>query len=539
MNRCLLFLALAAALPLASTPLAAQSSTFRFVELAPLAGDVSSAAFSVNHNGQVAGYSANADGRRTAVIWTIPASGSSTTPSCTLPHLGGGFSEAYSINDHGDVVGLAATATGEPHACLWNRHGVAADLHTLFTSPHAVALAVNNVQDIVGYRLGPNFQPQALVIRNGILENWPTTSMQRATAIDQLRNVVGNGQNSSLNLAYSARSTRAATLPTLTGFPNAEVAAINLLGEKAGTLTSEDASQAVLWKGDRIAPTSLGTLGGKFSRSMGMNQFYSIVGTAQLSDNAQVAANITTNSTGITTATQPPVFNDLDRAFWWNAGRMFNLNILTTLPAQWTLQAATAVNDFNDIVGYATASGNIRGFALIPSRKPSLALRAYASRIGASYPHGVPAEFWLCANIKPTDIRVVVDDVEVSRHSSIPYPISITGMSPGYHTLVIRVTAGTSEVKWTGNFTVLEPPPSNIASSLTLLQSTSQKTESAKSPATTGTSTGFLSRMETWYLQALSLSRPPASGVPMPPPAAAEPETTALPPPSPDSALQP
>lgn len=454
---CSLAAAMLATLALTSG-LVAQTSTFRFVELAPLPGDVSSAAFSINHQSQVVGYSANADGRRTAVLWTIPATGSTTTPSRTLPHLGGGFSEAYSINDHGDVVGLAATAAGEPHACLWNQYGVASDLHTLFSSNHAVALAVNNVRDIVGYRLGANFQPQALVIRNGILENWPLTSMQRATAIDHLRNVVGNGQNTSLNLAYSARSTRAATLPTLAGFPDAEVAAVNLLGEKAGTLTSESASQAVLWRGDRIVPVSLGTLGGTFSRSMGMNQFYSIVGTAQLSSSAQVAANTATTNTGLTTATQPPVFNDLDRAFWWNAGRMYNLNSMTTLPAQWTLQAATAVNDFNEIVGYASAQGNLRAYALVLTRKPTLQLRAYATRPGSTFPYGNPVQFWLCANLKPSSITVKVDGQVVSTHNTIPYPVSITGMEPGFHTIEIRATHGSMEIKWQGDFTVLPPP---------------------------------------------------------------------------------
>jgi probable HAF family extracellular repeat protein len=500
----------------------AQTSTFRFVELAPLPGDTSSAAFSINHQSQVAGYSANADGRRTAVVWTIPAAGASTPPSRTLPHLGGGFSEAYSINDHGDVVGLAATAAGEPHACLWNQHGVAADLHTLFSSNHAVALAVNNVRDIVGYRLGSNFQPQALVIRNGTLENWPLSSMQRATAIDHLRNVVGNGQNTSLNLAYSARTTRAAALPTLAGFPDAEVAALNLLGEKAGTLISESASQAVLWRGDRIAPVSLGTLGGTFSKSMGMNQFYSIVGTAHLSNSAQVAANTATTNTALTTATQPPVFNDLDRAFWWNAGRMFNLNSMTTLPAQWTLQAATAVNDFNEIVGYATAHGQLRAYALVINRKPTLQLRAYPTRAGSSFPHGNPVQFWLCANLKPSSITVKVDGQVVSTHNAIPYPISITGMEPGYHDIEIRASHGSMEFKWQGDFTVLPPPEPPIPSVAASTTSPPSSGTLGTKTTTTLTAPGVLDPL-LLIPSTLGHSAPqPATSASTPPPAASD-----------------
>ncbi|NJK91482.1 MAG: hypothetical protein HC904_06455 [Blastochloris sp.] len=435
-----------------------QTGTFRFVELAPLPGDISSAALSINHKDQIVGYSANADGRRQAVLWVLDATSSVLTPSLILSDLGGGYSEAYDINDLGEVVGQSTTASGQAHACLWNRFGVVSDLHILFKAKSATALALNNTQDIVGYQLNASLQPKALVIRKGRLEKWPETSLRRATAITDLSHVVGNGQTSATDTAYSATASRALALRTLPGYPFAEVQASNIFGEKAGSCSSDDKQQAVLWKGDRINPVSLGTLGGNYSKTLGMNQFQSIVGIAQVSNNTPVTSSTSTNNTGMVASNAAPVFNELDRAFWWFSGRMFDLNKMTVPPANWTLQAATAVNDFRQIVGYGNSSGQLRGFLLTPKRAYSLAITGLFSKTGAYYSNAEPVQIWFHASKKTKDIQVKIDGILHSTYTEIPYPITLQNIPVGYHVIQILAKDPNSTLiaSWNHNFTVYD-----------------------------------------------------------------------------------
>jgi probable HAF family extracellular repeat protein len=75
-------------------------------------GNDGSAAFGINEQSQVAGYSNTTIEQVLAFLWE---DGTMTD----LGTLGGSYSLAFGINDLGQVVGYIQTASGEEHASLW------------------------------------------------------------------------------------------------------------------------------------------------------------------------------------------------------------------------------------------------------------------------------------------------------------------------------------------------------------------------------------------------------------------------------------
>ena len=62
-------------------------------------------------------------------------------------------------------------------------------------------------------------------------------------------------------------------------------------------------------------------------------------------------------------------FGDADRAFVWSEAQGFqDLNDLVAPHPGWTLQAATAINEVGEIVGWAEHNHEDAGFLLIPKR---------------------------------------------------------------------------------------------------------------------------------------------------------------------------
>lgn len=92
-----------------------------------------------------------------------------------LPTLGGAQAAAFGINDNGDVVGWSLTRDGEQHACLWE-NGAPVDLGTL-GGTQARAWAINNAGTIVGESLlaggsGPG-QFKAFIVDGGPMAMLP------------------------------------------------------------------------------------------------------------------------------------------------------------------------------------------------------------------------------------------------------------------------------------------------------------------------------------------------------------------------------
>jgi probable HAF family extracellular repeat protein len=86
----------------------------------------------------------------------------------------------------------------------------------------------------------------------------------------------------------------------------------------------------------------LGTLGGTFSDSAGINNHRHIVGTSTVAGGQQ-------------------------HAYLFSKGKMTDLNELIPASSGWTLIAATGINDAGEVVGNGTINGHAHAFLLTPS----------------------------------------------------------------------------------------------------------------------------------------------------------------------------
>ena len=168
-----------------------------YIELRPLSGDTNSAAFGINLNGTVVGYSSGPDGNR-AVIWN-PAVRSA------LPALSGtNGSRALEINNRGDVVGVSETPSG-PRATLWIApRGTAQDLGTLPGHGVSEALSISESGDVVGS--SGNLQQRRAVLwaQGGAIRNlgpFPGGAASRALGVSNGQ-VVGTSETSSGRHAF-------------------------------------------------------------------------------------------------------------------------------------------------------------------------------------------------------------------------------------------------------------------------------------------------------------------------------------------------
>jgi len=312
--------------------------------------------------------------------------------------LGGDSSEAAALNGLGDVVGVAATPAGARHAFL-RRGGDMIDLGTLPGGSASYATAINDRGDVAGYgginAYGPEFREvvQGFVWRNGEMrpvgalycpctfnvrygsssafavsdagwvvgesqtnrQTWtgafvwqdgamrgldfgrPPTGNVRAYAINDIHEVTGDA----LDRAFILRDGVSRDLGVLPGFVASSGRAVNNKGQVAGVSTSSaGTTRAFLW--DLGTMRDLGALpGDASSEARGMNDLSVVVGrsgSADLSDS---------------------------RAVLWQGGAPLDLNQVVRAP-NWTLSAATGINNLGQIVGFGVHDGSVRGFLLTP-----------------------------------------------------------------------------------------------------------------------------------------------------------------------------
>jgi probable HAF family extracellular repeat protein len=87
--------------------------------------------------------------------------------------------------------------------------------------------------------------------------------------------------------------------------------------------------------------TDLGTLGGSFSDTAGINNRHQIVGTSTLASGQQ-------------------------HAYIFSRAAMTDLNELIPAGSGWILVAATGINDAGEIVGNGSINGQTHAFLLTP-----------------------------------------------------------------------------------------------------------------------------------------------------------------------------
>jgi probable HAF family extracellular repeat protein len=229
----------------------------------------------------------------------------------------GRFSEVFTINSKGQAAGYAATSEAFPdgfpffHAIVWE-NGVIQDLSTLGGN-NSFANSINNRSQVVGWADDLIVGSRAFLWEKGVM-------------ID---------------------------LGTLGG-PNAVASAINEQGHVVGgahinfdidPMFGEPIYHAFLW--DKGVFHDLGTLGGKLSFAIDINNRGQIIGVAQ-------------------TAEILPDGFQVFHPFIWEKGVSSDLNDLIPLDSGWELVTAEGINGIGQIVGGGIINGEFHAFLLTP-----------------------------------------------------------------------------------------------------------------------------------------------------------------------------
>jgi probable HAF family extracellular repeat protein len=309
-------------------------------------GGASSCALAINDRGQVVGWAETASGERRAVLWHDGA----ILDLGTLP--GSTRSEAWDLNDEGLIVGVCSDdGEGPDRACVWQA-GTLADLGTLTgTTGAAWASAVNRVGQIVGGSVtGPNpyTSDYHAVLWDGgrivDLGTLPRGRESQAWDLNDAGQVVGVAEAADGDdRAVLWECGRVTDLGTFGG-PDGAARALNGAGHIAGAArTGGGAPHACLWRDGGM--TDLGTLPGCHqSRACDLNDRGQVVGSARLR----------------------PAGAEIERAFFWQDGRMVGLDDLVDPAAGWQLTAARGLNHRGQIVGEGVIEGSRHAFLLTP-----------------------------------------------------------------------------------------------------------------------------------------------------------------------------
>ncbi len=268
-----------------------------------------------------------------------------------LGTLGGASSAATDVSRIGTIVGRAQIAGGNNRAFAYTPATGMQSLGTLGGS-QSEAVGINDAGDIFGSSdTAGNAARRAFIYRNGTMSVLGGTfggTNSAATAANEGQEVVGwasTAGNATVHaFLYSGGTmTDLGTLGT-----SSEALAVNDAAEVAGRSTlASGARHAFLYSGGVMV--DLGTLGGTNSEATGINY----IGSTQVVGTSDVPGGGT-------------------HAFLYDQGTMTDLNSRLPAGSGWVLEAATAINDAGEIVGWGRHNGLRHAYRLLPSVRLSL-----------------------------------------------------------------------------------------------------------------------------------------------------------------------
>ena len=328
-----------------TTSALAQTHLYQITKLPVLPNQSFTFPLAINASGTVVGYS---------------GSHAFSYASCHINDIGllpgGASAAATAINNDGSIAGYAVGSDKATHAVSW--HDGSIHLLEPGTVYRSEALAINGPGKVAGYQFNGQVAyatafvddlPVVVPSDDDPVYSW--AAVEVVTGINSSNQLTGyrpiyNNLNqfiAMIGLVTPAGSTSWTRVTPPTGYgPYVYPWAINEGGAVAGwSFNNGTIPRAFLSTNPASAARNLGTLGGTSSQAFGLNNARWVVGTS-------------TTATGTSAA------------FLFDGTTMINLNTTLVGGAGWVLTEATAINDYNQIVGYGYYNGTFGGFLLTP-----------------------------------------------------------------------------------------------------------------------------------------------------------------------------
>jgi probable HAF family extracellular repeat protein len=304
----------------------------------------------INESGHVVGWSVNASGQYRAFLWD------NVSGIQDIGDLGGGISMATGINDAGQIVGSSRNNSGQFRPFIWdNVNGIQS--FSGISSQSSIGVKINNSGQVAGGFYDTSGKSQAFY--------WDSSNGTQ---------LLGNLNQ---NPIYAPQS-------------QSEAAAINNNGQVVGW--ADDTSnndRAFLWDSANGMQNlgSLGTSGGNYSWSRGINDFGQVVGSSNnhaflwdtidgmqdigtLGGNSAIAYDI--NNYGQIVGQSSNSLSQ-NRATLWDNEATYDLNVF--LPADsdfFLLTQAIGINDNGQIIGLGYLKSGYEGmFLMTPVPEPA------------------------------------------------------------------------------------------------------------------------------------------------------------------------